>query len=101
MPALQLPDSPLTTGVPQAGEIVFRPTGSFDGEAAWELRRKVERIDGGEVVLDFSGVREFSDFGVAVLAHGLAQRIARVQLRGLRTHQTRLFRYFGVEPEGA
>lgn len=75
--------------------------GVFDGASAWELRHTLEAIGHrpGRVVLDFSRVREFYDFGVAVLAHGLAEKNTSpdVHLTGLRTHQLRLFRYFGVE----
>lgn len=84
-------------------EVVLTVEGVFDGATAWELRRSLEEIHaarGGQVVLDFTRVREFYDFGVAVLAHGLAQRTAsqpKVILRGLRTHQMRMLRYFGID----
>ena len=75
--------------------------GVFDGASAWELRHALEAVHkGSKVVLDFTRVREFYDFGVAVLAYGLAQRspaVPRVTLKGLRTHQLRMFRYFGVD----
>ena len=84
-------------------EVTFALDGVFDGASAWDLRHAIEAVEtqATEVVLDFSRVREFYDFGVAVLAHALAQRGAgrpRVALRGLRTHQQRMFRYFGVSP---
>jgi anti-anti-sigma regulatory factor len=85
------------------GEITIRLDGVFDGASAWELRHTLDAVRQGaqNVVLDFSRVREFYDFGVAVLAHGLAQRgeSPRVALKGLRQHQLRMFRYFGVDAE--
>ncbi len=86
-------------------EVTIRVDGVFDGATAWELRHTLENSahGGRTVVLDFSRVREFYDFGVSVLAYSLAQRsrsLPRVLLRGLRTHQHRMLRYFGVETEG-
>jgi len=50
------------------------------------------------VVLDFTRVKEFLDLGVAVLAPGLLDRDGpRVSVRGLRQHQHRMFRYFGID----
>jgi anti-anti-sigma regulatory factor len=86
-----------------APEVTINVDGIFDGATAWELRKKLETSPRAQtVVLDFSRVREFYDFGVGVLAHWLAQRanrFPRILLRGLRTHQLRMFRYFGVETE--
>lgn len=82
--------------------VIFAVDGVFDGASAWDLRHAIEAVETSakEVVVDFTRVREFYDFGVAVLAHTLAQRPKHqppVALRGLRTHQQRMFRYFGVE----
>lgn len=82
--------------------LTIRLDGTFDGATAWDLRRRLEDLGescGERVVIDFSKVREFYDFGVAVLANGLLERsgaLPRVILRGLRTHQMRLLQYFGV-----
>ncbi len=79
--------------------------GVFDGARAAELAHTLEAMLGGSdpVVLDFTKVREFYDFGVAVLAHDLAlrrtEREPKVSLKGLRTHQLRMFRYFGIDTE--
>ncbi len=78
---------------------VFRVAGTFDRSNAWALRDRVEREPRREVVLDFSLVRDFSDLGVAVLAHGLTATSHRVLFRGLRQHQLRIFRYCGVAVE--
>jgi anti-anti-sigma regulatory factor len=83
--------------------LTIRVEGVFDGATAWDLRNRLEARRSGDqqnIVLDFTPVREMADFGVSVLAYWLAQRsnvLPRVQLRGLRTHQRRMFRYFGVE----
>ena len=86
------------------GEVTIQVNGVFDGATAWELRNSLDaaRQKAKRIVLDFSRVREFYDFGVSVLAYGLAQRPAsmpRVSFRGLRTHQLRMLRYFGVDAE--
>jgi anti-anti-sigma regulatory factor len=79
--------------------IVIRIAGVFDRASAVELNERLEHEGAGEVVLDFSHVREFADLGVAALAHGLAGADRRIRLRGLRQHQVRIFRYFGVDLE--
>jgi anti-anti-sigma regulatory factor len=80
---------------------VIRVAGVFDRPSAIELNERLEREAAGDVVLDFSLVREFADLGVAALAEGLAVAERRVRLRGLRQHQLRIFRYFGVDLEPA
>jgi anti-anti-sigma regulatory factor len=80
---------------------VIRVAGVFDRPSAIELNERLGRERSGDVVLDFSLVREFADLGVAALAQGLAVADRRVSLRGLRRHQLRIFRYFGVDPEPA
>jgi anti-anti-sigma regulatory factor len=78
---------------------VIRVSGSFDRASAAELKAQIERDPADEVVLDFSLVREFADLGVAALAHGLAVQDRRLLVRGLRQHQLRIFRYFGLDVE--
>ncbi len=82
------------------GRAVIRITGVFDRASAFELRDRLEREPTRDLVLDFSLVREFADLGVATLAHGLAGGERRLLLLGLRHHQLRIFRYFGVEVTG-
>ena len=79
-------------------QVVYRLGGVFDRAAAWSLRQKVESEPAPDVLLDFSLVRDFSDLGVAVLAHGLIGAPRRILCRGLRQHQVRIFRYCGVAP---
>lgn len=77
----------------------FRISGKFDGNSAWELASRLEREALHEVVVDFSQVNEFVDYGIAVIASALISSSPRqIQLQGLRRHQERLFKYFGVDP---
>jgi anti-anti-sigma regulatory factor len=82
----------------QGARTVFRVSGVFDRASALELRRTLDEDPGDELVLDFSLVREFADLGIATLASGLCLH-RRLRLLGLRQHQERLFRYFGVDVE--
>lgn len=81
------------------GEILIRVDGTFDAAAAWQVRGCLGSLSVEDrVVLDFSRVKEFYDLGIAVVANGIAEAAPpRVELRGLREHQHRLFRYFGVD----
>jgi anti-anti-sigma regulatory factor len=83
----------------EAGRVTYRLSGVFDRAGAWALRAKLDRESADEVLLDFSLVRDFSDLGVAVVAHGLAETPRRVLFRGLRQHQLRIFRYCGIAIE--
>jgi hypothetical protein len=80
-----------------ADRTVLRVSGTFDPASACELRDRLAREHTDRVTLDFSLVREFADLGVATLANGLAGGAWRLTLRGLRQHQLRIFRYFGVD----
>jgi anti-anti-sigma regulatory factor len=77
-----------------AGKVILRLEGTFDGTTALELRRSLDGLIAAEVVIDFSRVRQFRDLAVAVLSRGLQNRSLR--LRGLGEHQERMFRYFGL-----
>ena len=82
----------------QPGRVMLRLEGTLDGRTAHQLRESLGGADGGEVVLDFSLVRDFKDTAVAVLTRDLGTR--RVTLRGLAGHQARMFRYFGFALDG-
>lgn len=75
--------------------------GMLSGAAAAKLERALADIGRADrVVLDLSLVRDFSDFGLAVLARALVRRppsAAPVAIRGLRQHQLRMFRYLGLD----
>ncbi len=77
---------------------LYRIAGRFEGSCARELEERLRREPLREVVIDFSQVTAFMDSGVAVIAAPLCDPSHHVRLRGLRQHQERLFRYFGVEP---
>jgi anti-anti-sigma regulatory factor len=83
------------------GEILVELDGTFDATAAWQLRGRLATLGiAHRVVLDFSRVREFHDLAIAVVANGLVDALRRnVEMRGLRDHQHRLFRYFGVDAD--
>ena len=54
-----------------------------------------------EAALDFSQCGEFADYGIAVLATALQEVPKKhIQFVGLRQHQARLFKYFGVDMGG-
>ena len=84
-------------GIEREGDrVVIRLTGVFDRTTAWALREWVDREPARELVIDFSQVRDFSDLGVAILAHAVSGGARRVLFRGLRQHQLRIFRYCGL-----
>jgi anti-anti-sigma regulatory factor len=79
---------------------VHRLEGVFDGLAARSLQALLERASPHVgVLIDLTQVREFHDFGVAVLGEAIAHTQARVTLRGLRRHHISVLRYFGIETE--
>jgi anti-anti-sigma regulatory factor len=78
---------------------VLRLGASFDRQAAWALRDRVEHETAPEILVDFTQVREQSDLAIAVLAHGVQCTRRRMMFRGLGAHQLRIFRYCGVALE--
>ncbi len=82
----------------EGDRVTLRVTGELDRNGAWSLRELLqEEKDTRDLTLDFSLVRDFSDIAVAVLARALSELSGPCQLRGLRQHQLRIFRYCGVE----
>jgi len=77
---------------------VIRLEGTFDLPAARRVADAVAaaRTD-EELEVDLTAIREFHDFGVAVLAQALAKGRAKVSVRGLRRHHVRLLRYLGID----
>ena len=72
--------------------------GAFDGLAARRLGAVLARQEPGtRVRVDLTQVREFHDCGIAVLAEALTVCKAEVNVLGLRHHQVRVLRYFGVD----
>jgi hypothetical protein len=83
------------------GTARYRVSGKFEGACAWELARRLQEEPLHLVVVDFSQVSDFVDYGIAVLSSAMLTMDKRIELRGLRQHQERVFRYFGVEPAAA
>jgi len=52
-------------------DLRIRVGGVLDGSRAMELLNVLDLCRTGEVVLDFSGIRQFEPFGVEVLVKGL------------------------------
>lgn len=76
---------------------VIRRDGVFDVAAAQDVAHRLATARAGtEVRVDLTQVREFHDFGVALLAQALATCKARVAVQGLRQHHLRLLRYLGI-----
>jgi anti-anti-sigma regulatory factor len=80
---------------------VIRLEGTFDLPSARLLENSLKRMKPGELVrVDFNQVRHFNDFAIALLAQAIKRPGAPdARLEGLRLHQVRLLRYFGVGPE--
>ncbi|MHB8876139.1 MAG: STAS domain-containing protein [Myxococcaceae bacterium] len=85
----------LETGRDEQRETVtLKVEGTFDREAATQLRTRLEALGQANVIIDFSRVRTFRDVAIGVLAGGL--QVPSLRLRGLDTHQERVFRYLGI-----
>ncbi len=84
----------------QPSQPVIRVEGTFDLPAARVLENALRRLGGnGGVRVDFTRVRQFNDYAVAVLAQALqVPGSPGVKVEGLSLHQVRLLRYFGVDP---
>ena len=79
-------------------ESIISLRGVFDGVAARHLEERLLRaVAGQQILVDLTQVREFHDFGVAVLGRALTHCRAEVKLLGLRQHQVRVLRYFGLD----
>ncbi len=73
----------------------------FDVPAAHQVAAALARTEpGGAITVDFHRVTQFHDFGIALLAQAIGRlRRVDVRLAGLRTHQVRVLRYFGVDAD--
>ena len=78
----------------------YRLSGRFEGLCAWDLARRLEQEPLAEVLLDFSQVVDYVDYSIAIVASALlALNHKSVHLQGIRQHQLRMFKYFGVDPD--
>jgi hypothetical protein len=79
------------------GRTVIRMDGIFDVPAARQLARELDEMRFADVRIDLTRVREFHDFGVALLAQSIAGRHAPTSVLGLHEHHLRLLRYLGID----
>ena len=82
-------------------QTIIRLDGIFDVPAARQLADKLDEAGYAEVRIDLTRVREFHDFGVALLAQTISTRRAPTAVLGLHEHHLRLLRYLGIECGGA
>ena len=88
----------MQTGPAPATPSILCLEGVFDGMAAAHVEEVLLGATAGErVLVDLTQVREFHDFGVAVLARALGRCRADVRIRGLPLAQLRVLRAFGVD----
>jgi hypothetical protein len=76
---------------------VIRLDGTFDVPAAKRLARELDELRYADVRIDLTRVREFHDFGVALLANSISGRRAPTSVIGLQEHHLRLLRYLGID----
>jgi anti-anti-sigma regulatory factor len=81
------------------GTAWYRISGKFEGACAWDVAGRLQSEPLGEVVLDFSQVADFSDYGIGVIATAISDSRKEIGLRGLRQHQEWVFKCFGVDPQ--
>ena len=78
----------------------LRLLGCFDGTSAWELRRAMGKLRRSALTLDFSGVSELHDFGLAVLAaHFVSRKGPPVEFVGLDALGQAALRGHGLDTE--
>src|SRR5438874_13661206 len=74
---------------------VIHLEGRFDRDAASALRRSLDALGSdADVVIDFSRVTDFRDLAIDALVRGLQAH--SIHVRGLASHQERMFGYFGI-----
>jgi anti-anti-sigma regulatory factor len=77
--------------------LVLRLTGTLDARTALAVTQALRELPPQPLTVDFSQVRTFVDLSVDALTRALRDR--PVSLTGLRRHQARMFRYFGLRTE--
>jgi hypothetical protein len=86
---------------PAESSTVFQMDGVFDVPAARRLAAELDDAPFASVRIDLTRVREFHDFGVALLAQHIAGRRAPTAVMGLQEHHLRLLRYLRIDCVGA
>jgi hypothetical protein len=76
---------------------VIEVEGVFDVPAARRLADALVENSYAAVRVDLTRIREFHDFGVALLAQTIAGRRAPTAVVGLHEHHLRLLRYLGID----
>jgi hypothetical protein len=89
------------SATPAESSTVIQMDGVFDVPAARRLARELEGTPFANVRIDLTRVREFHDFGVALLAQQIAGRRAPTAVMGLHEHHLRLLRYLNIDCAGA
>ncbi len=82
------------------GGVVLRLGGALNGGGAYALRERIQATSdrSARVVVDFSRLQKLSDFGLGILAMGIADMHRHgVELVGLGHHAQRILKAFGVE----
>jgi hypothetical protein len=87
----------MNAAVAAEARTVIRMDGTFDVSAARRLARELDGMAFADVRIDLSRVREFHDFGVALLASTIAARRAPTSVIGLQEHHLRLLKYLGID----
>jgi hypothetical protein len=87
----------MSAAMAEAGKTVIRIDGVFDVPAARRLAEVLVDAGYAEVRIDLTRVREFHDFGVALLAQSIASRTAPTAVLGLQEHHLRLLRHLGID----
>lgn len=91
---------------PDGHEMRVSPQGVVDGAAARALCERLAELAArcrARIVLDLSEVQEISDFGAALLSHGLRSRPAlfeKLSVASASLPLRRRLRRFGVGPSG-
>lgn len=76
----------------------IRLEGTLDGFTARRVEAALSAASpGARLGVDLTQVREFHDFGIAVLGQALTRCPARIRVRGLRLHHVRVLRAFGID----
>jgi hypothetical protein len=86
---------------PPESRTVIQMDGVFDVPAARRLAQALDSNQFADVRIDLTRVREFHDFGVALLAQSISGRRAPTSVMGLQEHHLRLLRYLGIDCAGA